>query len=86
MEQEIVLLAERSDISEELTRLDSHLTNLREALKGKEIGKKLEFFLQEMGREINTIGAKSNLVEISSRVIEVKLEFEKIREQAQNIE
>jgi uncharacterized protein (TIGR00255 family) len=55
-------------------------------MKGNEVGKKLEFLVQEMGREINTTGAKSTLIEISNRVIEIKLELEKIREQVQNIE
>ena len=86
LEQEIVFWAERSDISEELSRLQSHLQSFREIMKGNEVGKKLEFLVQEMGREINTTGAKSTLIEISNRVIEIKLELEKIREQVQNIE
>ena len=86
LEQEIVFWAERSDISEELSRLQSHLQSFREIMKGNEVGKKLEFLVQEMGREINTTGAKSTLIEISNRVIEMKLELEKIREQVQNIE
>jgi uncharacterized protein (TIGR00255 family) len=86
LEQEIVFWAERSDISEELSRLKSHLQNFREIMKANEVGKKLEFLVQEMGRETNTIGSKSILVEISNRVIEIKLELEKIREQVQNLE
>ncbi len=86
LEQEIVFWAERSDISEELSRLQSHLQSFREIMKGNEVGKKLEFLVQEMGREINTTGSKSTLIEISNRVIEIKLELEKIREQVQNIE
>ena len=86
LELEVALLAERSDISEELTRLNSHLQQFKDALGKNEVGKKLEFLLQEMGRETNTIGAKSTLPEISSRAIEIKLELEKIREQVQNVE
>ena len=86
LEQEIVFLAERSDISEELSRLKSHLQGFRGVMKESEVGKKLEFLVQEMGRETNTIGSKSTLIEISNRVIEIKLELEKIREQVQNVE
>jgi uncharacterized protein (TIGR00255 family) len=85
--QEIVMLAERSDVTEELTRLQSHLAQFRSALKSKEpVGKRLDFLLQEMGREVNTIGSKANDTEISSQVVELKSELEKIREQVQNIE
>ncbi len=85
--QEIAVLAERSDVTEELTRLDSHLLQFREALRAKvPVGKRLDFLLQEMGREVNTIGSKSNDQEISSHVVELKSELEKIREQVQNIE
>ena len=86
LEQEVVLLAERSDISEELTRLESHLLRFREAMGESPAGKKLEFLLQEMGRETNTIGSKSSSTNISQHVVEIKLELEKIREQVQNIE
>jgi uncharacterized protein (TIGR00255 family) len=85
--QEIAMLAERSDVTEELTRLQSHLAQFRSALKSKEpVGKRLDFLLQEMGREVNTIGSKANDTEISSQVVELKSELEKIREQVQNIE
>jgi uncharacterized protein (TIGR00255 family) len=85
--QEIAMLAERSDVTEELTRLQSHLTQFRSALKSKEpVGKRLDFLLQEMGREVNTIGSKANDTVISSQVVELKSELEKIREQVQNIE
>jgi len=86
LEQEVVFLAERSDISEELTRLESHLARFRETVSGEAAGKKLDFLLQEMGREANTIGAKSASTDISHHVVEIKLELEKIREQIQNIE
>ncbi len=85
--QEIAMLAERSDVTEELTRLQSHLAQFRSALKSKEpVGKRLDFLLQEMGREVNTIGSKANDTGISSQVVELKSELEKIREQVQNIE
>ncbi len=85
--QEVALLAERSDVTEELTRLDSHVSQFCLALKGKgPVGKRLDFLLQEMGREVNTIGSKANDIEISSSVVEMKSELEKIREQVQNIE
>jgi uncharacterized protein (TIGR00255 family) len=85
--QEVAMLAERSDVTEELTRLQSHVTQFRSALKSKDpVGKRLDFLLQEMGREVNTIGSKANDTEISSQVVELKSELEKIREQVQNIE
>ena len=85
--QEMAMLAERSDVTEELTRLNSHVAQFRAALKEKgAVGKRLDFLLQEMGREVNTIGSKANDGEISTEVVEVKSELEKIREQVQNIE
>jgi len=85
--QEIAMLAERSDVTEELTRLQSHVAQFRTALKEKvPVGKRLDFLLQEMGREVNTIGSKANDGDISSEVVELKSELEKIREQVQNIE
>ncbi len=85
--QELAMLAERSDVTEELTRLKSHVAQFRAALKAKEpVGKRLDFLLQEMGREVNTIGSKANDGEISFEVVELKSELEKIREQVQNIE
>lgn len=84
--QEVAILAERIDISEELTRLDSHIVQFRDFLKDTGTGRKLDFLLQEMGREINTIGSKSQSSEISAAVVEVKSILEKIREQVQNIE
>lgn len=84
---EVALVAEKSDISEELTRLDSHMEQFRQALaSGEPIGRRLEFLLQEMNREINTIGSKANQQKISSYVVESKSILEKMREQVQNIE
>ncbi len=85
--QEVAYLAERSDITEEIARLRSHLTQLRELLSGNgEVGKKLDFLLQETNREANTILSKSSELSICDSAIEIKTEVEKLREQAQNIE
>lgn len=85
--QEAALLADRSDITEEMTRLRSHLKQFRNFFNAKEpIGRKLEFITQEINREVNTTGSKSSDISISNRVIEMKSELEKIREQVQNIE
>ena len=87
LEQEIVLLLERSDISEELTRLASHVEQMAAYLPDDEpLGRKLDFLLQEMAREINTIGAKSQDLRIAHLVIELKAETERMREQVQNVE
>ena len=81
------IFAERSDISEELARIESHLAQLEGTLKSDaEIGRKLEFVAQELHREINTIGAKANDAEISRLVVDAKSEIDRIREQAQNFE
>ena len=85
--REIALFAERIDISEEITRLHSHIAQFRTVIGSKgAAGRKLEFLVQEMGREINTIGSKSADAEISHLVVECKSELEKVREQIQNIE
>ena len=85
--QETALLADRCDITEEITRLKSHLNQFKKFFNPNEpIGRKLEFFTQEINREVNTIGSKSSNIKISNRVIEIKSELEKIREQVQNIE
>ncbi len=85
--QEVAILAEKSDINEETVRLASHIVQFREMIKeGGAIGRKLDFLLQEMHREINTIGSKSGDLEISHNVIEIKTELAKLREQVQNIE
>ena len=85
--QEAALLADRCDITEEMTRLKSHINQFRSFFNTNEpIGRKLEFITQEINREVNTTGSKSSDIIISKRVIEVKSELEKIREQVQNIE
>jgi uncharacterized protein (TIGR00255 family) len=85
--QEIALLAERVDVSEELVRLRTHLDHLVALFdETGPVGRKLDFVLQELAREINTIGSKAQDAEIGGHVIECKAELEKIREQAQNIE
>lgn len=85
--QEVAYLAERSDITEEIARLNSHLSQLRELLSGDgEIGKKLDFLLQEANREANTILSKSAELSICDAAIEIKTEVERLREQAQNVE
>lgn len=86
--KEILLFTDKSDISEEVSRLESHLKQLNVELgsNSKIIGKKIDFILQEMFRELNTMGVKSNSYEISKLVVECKSEIEKIREQAMNIE
>jgi uncharacterized protein (TIGR00255 family) len=85
--QEIALLAERADITEELVRLASHLDQAR-ALLGATgaVGRRLEFLVQEIGRELNTIGAKATAVEITTAIVAAKAALEKIREQVQNVE
>ncbi len=85
--QEVAYLAERADISEEIARLNSHLSQLRELLNaGGEIGKKLDFLLQETNREANTILSKSSELAICDAAIEIKTEVEKLREQSLNVE
>jgi uncharacterized protein (TIGR00255 family) len=87
--QEIAILAERTDVTEELTRLASHLGQFRSLLQeatGEAVGRKLDFLLQEMGREVNTIASKAMDTHISLDVVNMKAELEKIREQVQNIE
>ena len=85
--QEVAFMAERSDITEEIVRMNSHIGQFEELLQSEGTeGRKIDFLLQEMNREINTIGSKSSDVEITRQVIEVKSELGKLREQAQNIE
>jgi len=87
IEMEVSILAQKSDISEEVTRLKCHISQLKKIGKNvTPIGRKLEFYTQEIGREINTIGAKSNHKNISSKIIRLKDELEKIKEQSRNIE
>ena len=85
--QEAAILAEKSDITEEIVRMNSHIDQFVALLQSVEAeGKKIDFLLQEMNREINTIGSKSNDAEIARQVIEAKSELSRLREQAQNIE
>jgi len=85
--KEIVYFADRSDISEELTRLQSHFQQFDDCVKSSEpVGRVLDFLAQEMNREINTIGSKANDGAIARQVVTLKTELEKFREQAQNVE
>lgn len=85
--KEVALFADRADITEEITRLRHHLAQLKELLGSEgEVGRKAEFILQEIGREIHTIGSKANDLAISQKVIEFKNELERIREQIANVE
>jgi len=85
--KEVVMFADRCDITEELTRLESHFQQFRDCLASREpVGRTLDFLSQEMNREINTIGSKANAADISRVVVQAKAELEKIREQVQNIE
>ncbi len=87
LDAEVVILAERSCIAEEIVRLRSHLLQLGDCLElGTPVGRKLDFLLQELNREINTISSKSSDLTINRTVVEVKSELEKVREQIQNIE
>jgi uncharacterized protein (TIGR00255 family) len=84
---EVAVLADKCDITEELVRLESHLRQFDETLERSEpVGRKLDFLLQEINREVNTIGSKANDAQIAASVVELKAELEKIREQVQNIE
>jgi uncharacterized protein (TIGR00255 family) len=85
--QELAIYIERLDITEEIVRLKGHLGNFRETLCSCDsMGRKLDFIIQEMVRETNTIGSKSNDLSINERVIKIKVEIEKMREQSQNVE
>lgn len=89
LEAEVVLLTERGDVAEELTRLCSHLDQLAATLKrtdSEPVGRRIEFVLQEMAREVNTIGAKAQDSALATRVVDLKVEIERMREQAQNVE
>ena len=85
--QEIAIFAERSDITEEIVRAGSHLNQFREIMNiDDSIGRRLDFLLQEINREVNTMSAKASNADVSARVVEMKAELEKIREQIQNVE
>ena len=85
--QEVVIYADKCSVEEEITRLNSHISQFEELLNSNtQIGKKLDFIIQEMNRETNTLGSKANNLEITNDVIDIKTEIENIREQVQNIE
>ena len=85
--QEVAYLVEKSDIAEELVRVMSHVLQFRQWLETEDaVGRKLDFLVQEIHREVNTISSKASSAEISMRVVEIKNELERIREQVQNIE
>ena len=85
--QEVVIYADKCSVEEEITRLKSHIQQFRDVFTTDEaIGKKLDFIMQEMNRETNTIGSKANSLEITNLVVDIKTELENIREQVQNIE
>jgi uncharacterized protein (TIGR00255 family) len=85
--QELAVYADRGDITEEMVRLDSHMIQFEQTLNREDsVGKTLDFLLQEIGREVNTIGSKANDAEITGHVVQMKAELERIREQVQNVE
>lgn len=85
--QEVALLADRLDVSEEITRLRAHIAECQRLCQSDGVlGRQLEFLTQEMGREVNTIGSKSQSAEVASRVVAMKAELERLREQIQNVE
>ncbi|MCI8443777.1 MAG: YicC family protein [Clostridia bacterium] len=87
LSQEVVIYADKCSVEEEITRLNSHIAQFKTLLNSEEaVGKKLDFIIQEMNRETNTIGSKANHLDITNRVIDIKTEIENIREQVQNIE
>ena len=87
LNQELAVFAERTDITEELVRFDSHMVQFEQSVTRSEpVGKTLDFMLQEIGREVNTIGSKANDAEIAGHVIQLKTELERLREQVQNVE
>jgi uncharacterized protein (TIGR00255 family) len=87
LHQEVAYLAERSDITEEVVRVESHLRQFGHMLELDEpLGRKMDFLVQEIHREVNTISAKANDVVVSQKVVEIKAELERMREQIQNIE
>lgn len=83
---ETVIYADKSSVEEEITRLNSHIYQFKDLIKQTNVGKKIDFLIQEMNRETNTIGSKSSSIEITNLVIEIKTQIEDIREQIQNIE
>lgn len=87
LNQELAIYADRCDITEELVRLDAHMIQFEQAVQHSEpVGKTLDFLLQEMGREVNTIGSKANDSAVAAEVVRMKTELERLREQVQNVE
>lgn len=87
LHQELALYADRSDITEELVRLNAHMVQFGQTVQSTQpVGKTLDFLLQEMGREVNTIGSKANDAAIATAVVQMKAELERLREQVQNVE
>lgn len=87
LNQELAIYADRCDITEELVRLDAHMVQFEQAVQHSEpVGKTLDFLLQEMGREVNTIGSKANDSAIAAEVVRMKAELERLREQVQNVQ
>jgi uncharacterized protein (TIGR00255 family) len=85
--QEVAILADRMDVTEELVRIGSHLVQLADLVDQRQpVGRRLDFLVQELGREVNTVASKSQSAEIARLVVEAKAEIEKIREQVQNVE
>jgi uncharacterized protein (TIGR00255 family) len=85
--QEVALIADRQDVTEEVVRIHSHVDQFEKLMKAKgAVGRRLDFLVQELGREINTVGSKSQTAEIAAVVVEAKAELEKVREQIQNVE
>jgi uncharacterized protein (TIGR00255 family) len=86
LEHEVALLADRADVSEELTRLHSHCAQVRAAVaQDGPVGRRLEFLIQELGREVNTLGSKVADLDVTAAVVELKVELERMREQVQNV-
>jgi uncharacterized protein (TIGR00255 family) len=87
LSQEVAIMAEKSDMTEEVVRLSSHIHQFSDLIKSDDaVGRKIDFLIQEMVREVNTIGSKSGDLEISRKIVEIKSELAKLREQVQNIE
>jgi uncharacterized protein (TIGR00255 family) len=87
LEQELALLAQRLDVDEEMDRMDAHIAEVRSVLEGRDpVGRRLDFLMQELNREANTLGSKSSDIEIARTAVEMKVLIEQMREQVQNIE
>ena len=87
LEAEIAILSQKADVSEELSRLETHLDAMEKALsEGGPAGRRMDFLIQELVREVNTIGSKAGVVDLSSIVVDFKTELERVREQVQNVE